>query len=49
MTTGKSIPGEAQPTLLASVQYNELGQVLRKTLGTGRLQQQVDYAYNIRG
>jgi RHS repeat-associated protein len=49
LTTRQQLPGEAQPTLLASVQYNEIGQATRKTLGTGRLKQEVDYAYNIRG
>ncbi|MGI4734910.1 MAG: DUF6443 domain-containing protein [Janthinobacterium lividum] len=49
LTTGQQLSGETQPTQLASVTYNELGQVTRKTLGAGRLQQDVDYAYNIRG
>jgi RHS repeat-associated protein len=49
LTTRQQVPGEAQPTQVATVQYNELGQVTRKTLGTGRLKQDVDYAYNIRG
>ena len=49
LATRQLLPGEAQPALLARVQYNELGQALRKTLGTGRLAQDVDYAYNIRG
>jgi RHS repeat-associated protein len=49
LTTKQQLPSEAQPTTIAQVQYNELGQVLRKTIGTGRLQQDVDYAYNIRG
>lgn len=34
---------------MAAMQYNEIGQTTRKTLGTGRLTQDVDYAYNIRG
>ncbi|MGI4733612.1 MAG: leucine-rich repeat domain-containing protein [Janthinobacterium lividum] len=49
LNTKQQLPGEAQPTTIAKVQYNELGQVRRKTIGTGRLQQDVDYAYNIRG
>jgi hypothetical protein len=49
LTTSQQLPGEAQPTLLARVAYNELGQATRKTLGTGRLRQEVDYTYNIRG
>jgi RHS repeat-associated protein len=49
LTTRQQLPGEARPALLDSVNYNEIGQVTRKTLGTGRLRQEVDYAYNIRG
>ncbi|MBD2768829.1 hypothetical protein IC235_13115 [Hymenobacter sp. BT664] len=49
LSTRQQLPGEAQPTPLAQVGYNELGQSLTKTLGTGRLQQAVDYTYNIRG
>ncbi|TDN39906.1 hypothetical protein A8B98_16515 [Hymenobacter sp. UV11] len=49
LTSRQQLPGEASPALLDSVQYNELGQVTRKTLATGRLRQDVDYAYNIRG
>ena len=49
LTTRQQLPGEAQPALLASVAYNEIGQATQKTMGTGRLAQQVDYAYNIRG
>jgi len=49
LTTRQQLPSEAQPAQLASVQYNELGQVLRKTIGTGRLKQDIDYAYNSRG
>jgi RHS repeat-associated protein len=49
LTTRQQLPGEARPARLDSVQYNEVGQVVRKTLGTGRLKQEVDYAYNIRG
>jgi RHS repeat-associated protein len=49
LTTRQQLPGEAQPAQIAAVQYNELGQVLRKTIGTGRLKQDVDFAYNSRG
>ncbi|MBD2768464.1 hypothetical protein IC235_11240 [Hymenobacter sp. BT664] len=49
VSTSQQLPGEAQPTPLARVGYNELGQSLTKTVGTGRLRQEVDYAYNIRG
>jgi RHS repeat-associated protein len=49
LSTRQQVPGEAQPMQVAATQYNELGQVMRKTLGTGRLTQNVDYAYNIRG
>jgi len=49
LTTRQQLPGEARALLLDSVQYNEIGQATRKTLATGRLQQNVDYAYNIRG
>ncbi|HEX8657541.1 MAG TPA: DUF6443 domain-containing protein [Hymenobacter sp.] len=49
LTTRQQLPGEAQPTLLANVHYNELGQATQKALGTGRLAQQVEYSYNIRG
>jgi len=49
LSTRQQLPGEAQPVRLDSVQYNEIGQAVHKTLGTGRLTQQVDYAYNIRG
>lgn len=49
LTTRQQLPGEARPALLDSVNYNEIGQAVRKTLGAGRLKQEVDYAYNIRG
>jgi len=49
LTTRQQLPGEAQPVPVSSVSYNELGQVTQKTMGTGRLAQQVKYAYNIRG
>jgi RHS repeat-associated protein len=49
LTTRQQLPGEARPARLDSVSYNEVGQAVGKTLGTGRLQQQVDYTYNIRG
>ncbi|MDO7875132.1 DUF6443 domain-containing protein [Hymenobacter sp. ASUV-10] len=41
--------GEAQPTPVASMHYNELSQLTRKTLGQGSLLQNIDYKYNIRG
>ncbi len=41
---------EAAPTLVARHTYNELGQLVRKTLSPNTaLQQQVDYTYNPRG
>jgi RHS repeat-associated protein len=49
LATRQQLPGEARAARLDSVQYNELGQVTRKSLGTGRLLQEVDYAYNVRG
>jgi RHS repeat-associated protein len=49
LTTTQQVPGEAQPSQVVAVQYNELGQATRKTLGMDRLKQDVDYAYNIRG
>ncbi len=49
VSSRQQLPGEARSALLDSVQYNELGQVTRKTLATGRLRQDVDYAYNSRG
>ena len=50
LSTSQQVPGETQPVEVARVQYNELGQVLGKTLAPGtRLLQQVDYTYNIRG
>jgi hypothetical protein len=49
LTSRQQLPGEARPALLDSVSYNEIGQAVRKTLGTGRLRQDVDYTYNIRG
>ena len=49
LATRQQLPGEVRATRLDSVQYNEIGQAVRKTLGTGRLTQEVDYAYNIRG
>ena len=49
LSTRQQVPGEAKAARLDSVSYNEIGQVTRKTLGTGRLMQDVDYAYNIRG
>ena len=49
LTTRQQLPGEARPVRIDSVAYNELGQTTQKTMGTGRLAQQVDFAYNIRG
>ncbi|WP_345055661.1 DUF6443 domain-containing protein, partial [Hymenobacter glaciei] len=49
LSTRQQLPGEARAALLDSVQYNEIGQATRKTLASGRLKQEVDYAYNIRG
>jgi hypothetical protein len=49
LSTRQQLPGEAQPTTLARVAYNELGQTIEKTTGTGRLAQSVAYAHNIRG
>ncbi|MGI4823596.1 MAG: hypothetical protein ACRYFV_20480 [Janthinobacterium lividum] len=33
LTARQQLPGEAHPVLLDSVQYNEIGQAVRKTLG----------------
>jgi RHS repeat-associated protein len=49
LSTRQQLPGEKRAALLDTVTYNEIGQVTRKTLATGRLKQDVDYAYNIRG
>jgi Leucine-rich repeat (LRR) protein len=46
---GQQLGDEAQPTPVASLHYNELGQLTRKTLGQGALLQHVDYGYNTRG
>ena len=48
-TTQQVLGADARPVLLDSLLYNEVGQVVSRTLGTGRLAQQVDYTYNIRG
>ncbi|WBO84486.1 DUF6443 domain-containing protein [Hymenobacter yonginensis] len=46
----QQLPGEAQPALIAEPRYNELGQLVTKTLAPGTpLEQRVDFAYNIRG
>ena len=37
LSTRQQLPGEARAARLDSVSYNEIGQVTRKTLGTGRL------------
>ena len=49
LTSSHLLPGEAHPTRLSQRTYNELGQLLTDSIGTGRLAQSVDYAYNIRG
>ncbi len=49
LTSSQLLPGEAHPTRLSRRSYNELGQLLTDSIGTGRLAQSVDYAYNIRG
>jgi RHS repeat-associated protein len=48
-TTHQQLPTEPTPSLLSVRHYNELGQLLIDSMGTGRLAQQVKYAYNIRG
>jgi RHS repeat-associated protein len=46
----QQVDNEATATLVASNTYNELGQLVRKTLSpNSALQQQVDYTYNPRG
>jgi RHS repeat-associated protein len=46
----QQVDAEPTPTLVASNTYNELGQLVRKTLSPNTaLQQQVDYTYNSRG
>jgi RHS repeat-associated protein len=46
----QQVDSESMPTLVAANTYNELGQLVRKTLSpTTALQQQVDYTYNSRG
>ncbi|MGI4823594.1 MAG: DUF6443 domain-containing protein [Janthinobacterium lividum] len=49
LTARQQLPGEVRPTRLSRRTYNELGQLLTDSIGTGRLRQEVDYAYNIRG
>lgn len=49
LATRQQLPGEAQLVPIASMTYNELGQLMRKTIGTGGLTQNVDYRYNVRG
>ena len=49
LTTYQQLSGEPRFTLIASLTYNELGQLMRKTIGTGALTQNLDYAYNVRG
>lgn len=46
----QQVDNEARATLVATNTYNELGQLVRKTLSPNTaLQQQVDYTYNPRG
>ncbi|WP_210114353.1 DUF6443 domain-containing protein [Hymenobacter aquaticus] len=47
LTDAQQVSGESKPTVLASLRYNELGQLQQKQLGLG--QQRLDYRYNIRG
>jgi RHS repeat-associated protein len=47
LTDAQQLAGEAHPTTLATLHYNELGQLQQKQLGLGN--QHVDYQYNIRG
>ncbi|WP_211289983.1 DUF6443 domain-containing protein [Hymenobacter chitinivorans] len=47
LTDAQQLPGEIQPTVLATLQYNEVGQLQQKKLALGS--QSVDYRYNIRG
>jgi RHS repeat-associated protein len=47
LSTSQQLAGEAQPTVIATLRYNELGQLQQKHLGLG--EQNVDYQYNIRG
>ncbi|MGI4734871.1 MAG: DUF6443 domain-containing protein [Janthinobacterium lividum] len=49
LTSAQQLPTEAKPTQLSLRHYNELGQLLVDSMGTGRLAQSVDYTYNIRG
>lgn len=46
----QQVDAEPAPTVLVSNTYNELGQLVRKTLSPNTaLQQQIDYTYNPRG
>ncbi|UOQ73450.1 hypothetical protein [Hymenobacter cellulosilyticus] len=47
LTNAQQLANEAQPKVLATLRYNELGQLQQKQLGLGS--QNVDYQYNIRG
>ncbi|MCB2379963.1 DUF6443 domain-containing protein [Hymenobacter sp. BT635] len=47
LTNTQQLSGETQPTVLATLRYNELGQLRQKQLGLGK--QSLDYQYNIRG
>ena len=48
-TTRQQLPGEASLALLSLKHDNELGQLVVDSLASGRLAQNVKYAYNIRG
>jgi RHS repeat-associated protein len=49
LTTAQQLGGEASPATTSTLRYNELGQLVRKTIGTNATTQHLDYAYNIRG
>jgi len=45
----QQVDNEAQPLPIASLFYNELGQIVRKDLSDEKLLQHVNYSYNTRG
>ncbi|RYU77813.1 DUF6443 domain-containing protein [Hymenobacter persicinus] len=47
LSTTQQLGTELRPTVLATLRYDELGQLQQKKLGLGN--QKVDYRYNIRG
>jgi hypothetical protein len=51
LDTRQQVDNEPAPVTVASNRYNEVGQLVQKTLapGGGALQQAVDYRYNVRG